>query len=212
MKKRFFIPIGADFLLDNYDNFLPLTPWLYLHLRFKYNYFPNQSAESGITINTLQLAKEIGFAQSIVWASVDELNKKGLIAKLESKKYIIISEKKYIESISKNHVRLYDTKNAFFQISKDFFEKYWKFYEHYMELKLYYYLIMKNNHFLFHRKLDRQLLTGNGITLTNIWKELKIHRLTLNKYLERLENGGLIEYEGDIIYTLSESYILKKSN
>lgn len=212
MKKRFFIQVGADFLLDNYNDFLPFTPWFYLHLRFRYGYFPNQSTQSGININTLQLSKEVGFTQSVVWASFNELVKKGLIVKLESKNYIILSEKKYMESISKTHIRSYDTKNAFFQISKDFYEKYWEFYKDYAELKIYYYLLMKNNHFLFHRKTDKQILTGNGITLTHIWKELKMHRLTLNKYLERLKIGGLIEYDGDNIYTVSEGYILKMSS
>jgi len=189
MKKKFFIQVKADFLLDIYDDLLPFTPWLYLHLRFRHNYFPNQLLESGININTLKLSKELGVHQSLTWASLNELIKKDLIVKMEGKKYFIFSEKKYLENVSKDHLRLYDTKNAFFQISKDFFEKYWNYYQGHIELKLYYYLIMKNNHFLFYKKVDKQLLTGNGVTLTNIWKELKIHRLTLKKHLQRLEEG-----------------------
>lgn len=211
MKKRFFIQIEADFLLDIYDVFTPLSPWLYLHLKFKQSYFPNKAFESGVNINTSQISRDIGLAQSVVWPAVKDLISTGLISKLENKMYFVFSEKNYLETISKTHIKSYDTKNAFFQISYDFFKYYWDLFKGYDELKIYYYFLMKNNHFLF-PKVDKQLLTGNGLKLTNIWKELKIHRVTLMKYIKNLKDAGLIEIdENGNIYTFSESFILKKS-
>lgn len=211
MKKKFFIQVKADFLLNIYDDLLSSSPWLYIYLKFKQDYFPNKFKKNQIFFNSVELSKNLNTTQFLIWKTARNLIEKGLMAKLDNKCYMMFPEKNYLEKISKTHIKSYDTKQAFFQISYDFFNKYWNNINLRLPMKIYYYLLMKNNHFLFYNKIDKQLVTDNGITLTSLWKELKIHRKTMLKYLDYLKKIGLIEYEDNQIYTLSENYIMRKS-
>lgn len=209
MKTKFFVQISADLLLDVYGHFFPLTPWVYLYLRFKQNYYPNKIFDNGLNVKGSWLAKELGTSQPTVWRSIKELTEKELIGIFEAKKILTLPEKKYLEESRKSSIRRFDTKNAFFQISKSFYEYFMQKLDDYKDLKIYYYLMMKNNHFLYPKEDSRKVDTGD-VTFTYMWKELGIHRTTLQKIIERLKIAGVLgmDEDGDLC-TFSQDYISK---
>lgn len=207
MKKKYFVQIQADFLLDVFDKLnSDFTQWLYIYLKLQQNYYPNNALVKGIEINRQELADKFEFSRNTIGKICKRLEEIGMLVQLDNdNNFFVLSEKNYTDRFIKFEQRRYETKNAFFQISEEFSKFAIQKISNYSYLRIYYYLCLKNNHFFFPDKPEMEVI-GNRNKMS---QDLGMNRTRMNHAINDLIRTGFLLESDDKVFTLNESRILR---
>ncbi|MBX7044211.1 MAG: hypothetical protein K1X86_00110 [Ignavibacteria bacterium] len=207
------VQIKTDFLLNSYKQFKSeYTPWVYLVLKLKCNYYLKHTPHSFNKIMSRDsLAGFFDVNQSTIHHSFNELIDAGLLEK-KNKTYRLIKEDNFIESYRTIHnidkskivdfIKIFY--NDFYKFANDIFNERRKPNSQRLVIKairIYYYLYTKNRH-CFNE--------GTGIVETSesqssIVRNLKHDPKTVKEVLEMLSNAGYVKLDSDIkISTLNK--------
>ncbi len=130
MKKtneKYFVKIEPDFLFDTYKQFKSeYTPWIYLYLKLKYNYFITKAPNKIFEIDRNDIGMLYNINAATISRCFQELRTKGLLIQVKNK-YRLLNEVGFIRSyelINKitekehiDHIQVY--KNKFNNLTSD---------------------------------------------------------------------------------------------
>jgi len=225
--KEYHIHIAPEFLFDQYDIFsYGYTPWVYLELKLKYNYYLNKAPNKTFEVNAKSLASIFATTKQSIYNSLNELVETGFLVK-QKREYKLVDE-----AVCINKYRKVDTdkstKPKFIKIYK------WLFsdlisdikreilpIENYRRmiikcLRLYYYLLMHDGHCIV---FDDEPSVQSTLTQTSLEKHIGSDHRVIKFLLNLLSVLGYIKIEDGIIYTLNNrtynpdafSYVKKES-
>ncbi|MFA5010556.1 MAG: hypothetical protein WC644_01260 [Ignavibacteria bacterium] len=218
--KKHFIKITPEFLFDEYDVFISeYTPWVYLSLKFRFNYFLQHAPDKRFKIPTEDITSFFGINSSTVSRAVKELTQKGFLEKT-GKLYKIKDEVLYKTKYKPEYGEAFTTKypdfiKVYFEHLdrmiyrvRDYIPAKYKSNKFILKIfETYYYLISKNRHFL----LDREMVASEEC-INSIHKALNYDNRTVKDILSVLENSSYIKLGADIKITTIDIYFEHKKD
>lgn len=210
--RTYFIKITPEFLFDEYDVFISeYSPWVYLLLKFKFNFFLQKAPDKKFSIPTNEIISYFGIDRSTVSRAVKELAQKGFLEKCgklyKIKNESVYKEKyksesgtttKYPEFIKVYYEHLDRMQYRFIQRIPDNYKSK-KFFLKLLETN--YYLKAKNRHCL----LDDTMVASEEC-VNSICKALNYDNRTAKDILKVLEDTGYIKLGTDIKITTIDIY------
>jgi len=206
--KKHFVKIVPEFLFDEYGVFISeYTPWVYLLLKFRFNYFLQHAPEKRFKIPTEDITSFFGIDTSTVSRAVKELAQKGFLEKF-GKLYKIKDEALYKTKFGENEEACTTKYPEFIKVYFEHLDRMrYRVREYIPEkykskkfiLKLFetvYYLKTKNRHCL----LEDKMVASEECT-NSICKALNYDNRTVKDILTVLENSGYIKLGTDIKIT-----------
>jgi len=210
--KDYFIKITPEFLFDEYDVFISeYSPWVYLLLKFKFNYYLKKAPDKKFRIPTDDIVSYFGVDRSTVSRAVKELAQKGFLEKCgklfkikdesiykEKFKSESVATKKYLDFIKVYYEHLDRMEWRFKQRIPDKYKSK-KFFLKLLETN--YYLKSKNRHCL----IDEKMVASEEC-VNSICKALNYDNRTARDILNVLEDAGYIKLGTDTKITTIDIY------
>lgn len=212
-KNDYHIHIHPDFLFDEYKAFKSIyTPWVYLALKLKYNFYIQKQPYKTFSIDIKALSAHFATTNATIYETIKELRSSGLLIK-DKNKYRIINESSYIELYSNKESNTANTKaGKFIMINHNDFEQLLRDIKLYIDplgkykrlivkcLKLYYYLMNHDAHFINYKKYP---IVESTLNQTMLEKKLGIEHRVIKELLKVLEDRKYIKLDSRKIYTLN---------
>ena len=176
--KNYFVKIDSDFLFDKKNIFKSrYTPWVYLYLKLKYNYYIQKLPNNRVSLNTEEIGGFFKIDRSTVHRCLNELRKFELIEKNERNQYKVYSEQKKFDFDSDSYIQVYNN------LILNLFQNGGSI----DEAKVYYYMVQDNKHYAF-----EQPYMESNLTQTKISKILRFDPRKTKAILNKLLGLGLI--------------------
>jgi len=211
--EKYYMEIIPEFLIDEYEIFKSeYTIWVYLELKFKYQYYLQYSPYKTFKIDVKLLASKYVTTTATIYNAINELLVAGLLVKNkrsfriideseylkrfkkinpESNKkypqYVILNNKAYNDLLSAIKDEILPMKNHMKFIVKC--------------LKLYYYQMIYDRHCVVFK--DEPILESS-LSQTFIEKKLGVDHRNVKKLLKVLNDSGYIKLEDGKIFTLNK--------
>jgi predicted transcriptional regulator len=211
-KDKYHVKIQPEFLFDEYKVFeSSYTPWVYLYLKLKNNYFLYNAPQKMYGVDVLGIAVCLSTTQSTVYNALKELESTGLL-ETNKRKYRIFDESVYKKQFQKIDVDAEKKYPKFLQVyNNDFDELLMDIKKQVLPLgtnkrlivkglELYYYLIAGNRHCL----LTKKPLVESILTQTSLEKLLGREHRVIKYLLSVLEDTGWVLLKQGKIYTLKK--------
>lgn len=205
-KDTHFIRIKPELLFDLDKNFKSeFTPWVYLFLKLKFNYYVTKAPHIYYKINLRDIIYKFNISSDTVYRIINELTEFGLIEK-QNGKYRLKDEAQFFEKVVvAPEDKILDFMKIYFNAFESNLQKIkftWDMPAKNREmilksLRVYYYLILKNSHCL----LDEYEVESEE-TQSSLQRKLKHDNRTIKAILEVLRSCDLIEVLHGKIITL----------
>lgn len=225
--KEYHIHISPEFLFDEYEIFrYGYTPWVYLEIKLKYNFYLKNAPNKAFEVNAESLANTFATTKQTIYNSINELVETGFLIK-QRRKYILVNEPACINKYKKvdadkctslSFIKMY--KWLFSDVISDIKREILPM-ENYHRLiikclRLYYYLLVHDGHCVV---FDDEPSVESTLTQTSLSKQLGSDHRVIKFLLNLLSTLGYIKIEDGIIYTLNKrtydpavfSYVKKES-
>lgn len=212
-KDNYFIKIKPEFLFDEYNVFESnYTPWVYLAIKQKYNYYLEHAPNKTFTIDKKGLAGYYATSYQTINTAVNELKNAGLLEAI-GREYRLIYEQEYltkfrtidavIEKKYPEFIKVYnnDYEDLLLDIKKEILPI--GSHERLIIkcLKVYYYLLAYDRHCIV---LDKEPILESSLTQTSLETETGIEHRVIKFLLPVLRDIGYINLENRTIYTLNK--------
>lgn len=200
--EKYHAPIDPTFLLDINKKFKSeITPWVYLILKLKYQYYIDNASYLYYKIDLKYITQLYNLHKSTTYKAIAELKEIGLIEK-KNRKYRILDEKDL--SNESRVVAPEDRLPKFIKINNNyFFEKLLSLKLNWGDpvsnneliiksLRVYYYLVAKNGHCIAEASEKE-----SDETQTSICRVLNHDNRTIKEILSVLQDAGYVRIEDD---------------
>lgn len=175
-KNKYHAIIDSDFLFDRNKVFKSrYTPWIYVYLKLEYQYYIQKSPFKAYSLKTGDIARFFQIDRATVHRSLNELQEQGLVKRKERDSYIVYAEKKK-----------YDDEN-YLMVPKNLFIDIFTNGGTINEAAVYYYMVIKNRHYVF----DSDYRESN-LSQTMISRDLNFDSRKTKTILNNLLELGLI--------------------
>lgn len=212
-KDNYFIKIKPEFLFDEYKVFKSnYTPWVYLAIKQKYNYYLDHAPHKTFTIDKNGLAGYLVTSFQTINTAVNELQKAGLL-EMKKRKYRLIDEHEYLRKFRKVDTVIEKKYPEFIKVFSNAYEDLLLDIKKEILpigsnkrlivkcLKVYYYLLAYDRHCLL---LDKEPILESSQTQTSLETETGIEHRIIKFLLSVLNDRGYIKLENATIYTLNK--------
>lgn len=212
-KDKYFVKIKHEFLFDIYNKFKSeYTPWVYLFLKFKHNYYLQNNLKVWDKIYSSEIIHYFGVNKTTIYKCLKELELNGLLEK-KGNKIRLIDENIYLVTNAMNETQLTDKynrpiKNIKFlaignndfnklviDIKNQIFEFRGKHHTLVRTLKVFYYLVSKNRQALWNNKKH---LTESKENQSSLSKDLKHDHRYIKMILTILKDAGYLILDDEV--------------
>jgi len=212
-KEKYYMEVIPEFLIDEYEIFsCDYTIWVYIELKFKYQYYLQNSPYKTFKIDVKSLAAKYITSTATIYNAINELTEAGLLV-ANKRNFQIVDEKEYLKRFKKinpENIKKYPkyiilNNKAYNDLLSDIkdivlpMENHMKFIV--KCLKLYYYQIIYDRHCVVFK--DEPVLESN-LTQTSIEKKIGIDHRNVKKLLKVLNDSGYIKLEDGKMFTLNK--------
>lgn len=212
-REKYYMEVIPEFLLDEYEIFSSdYTIWVYIELKFKYQFYLQKSPYKTFKIDVKPLAAKYVTTPASIYNSINELVKAGLLVK-NKRSFRILDESEYLKRFKKINTGsnkkypkyiilnnksyndlLSDIKNEVLPM-----ENHMKFIV--KCLKLYYYQMVFDRHCVV---FINEPILESTLTQTSIERKLGIDHRNVKKLLTVLNDSGYIKLEDGKVFTLNK--------
>lgn len=202
-----------EFLIDEYEKFkCDYTIWVYIELKFKYQYYLQKSPYKTFKIDVKSLAAKYVTTTATIYNAIKELTEAGLLVE-NKRNFRIVDESEYskrFKNINPENNKKYPkyvilNNKAYNDLLSDIKDEVLPMESHKKFivkcLKLYYYQMIYDRHCVVFKE---EPVLESSLTQTSIEKKIGIDHRNVKKLLTVLNDSGYIKLEDGKIFTLNK--------